>query len=113
MENLKSTVEELTENITDAAHTYYKLTLLNITEKAVNVASISIMSIGLFFLLLLALVFGGIGLAVLLNKVLETETGGYFIVSGVFFLLAFLLIILRRQIVFPFFRNFIIKKAYD
>jgi hypothetical protein len=109
----KSTIEELTENITAIGETYYKLAQVTVTEKATVVGSISIVMVVYLFLFLMIIFFGGIGLAAYLNTTLHSLYAGYFIVCGFFVLLALIVFALRKKIIFPFLKNAIVKQVYE
>ena len=113
MENIKTTVEGLSENAVEMLETYYKLAIVNVTEKSVNAGSVSIVSLAVLFMVILVLLFGGIGFSIFLNNVLQSNISGYFIVAGLYILLILLLLALRNKVVLPFLRNFIIKKVYE
>lgn len=113
MEELKEKTADLTDHVQDMAETFYKLTILNVTQKATNVASgaltmIVVSVIGLFILLFL-----GVALSLWLGDLTSSRPLG-FVLGGAFFLLVlFILLALRTKIVFPMIRNLIIRKAYD
>jgi hypothetical protein len=55
----------------------------------------------------------GIGLSLYLGKLLQDAAAGYFIVAGFYLFLVIVFYLLRKQIVFPFIRDFIVRKIYD
>jgi len=113
MEEEKTTIEELTENIADIGETYYKLAQITVVEKATVIGSVSIVIICYILLALMIIFFGGIGLSMYLNTLLQSTYWGFFIVCGFFVLIALLLFITRNRIVFPLLKNFIVKQVYE
>jgi hypothetical protein len=112
-EDLKDKAGDLAEHIGDLVDTFYKLTVLNVTQKATNAVSSALMIIVLCTLGMFALFFGGFALAWWLGDVFDNRIAGFGAVAGFFALLTILVIALRKNIVFPYFRNLIIRKVYD
>lgn len=113
MEELKSKVEKLTDNVEGLLKTYYRLTLVKATQKASKIGSTFlnawIVAILGFFMLL----FGTLGIAWWLGDLMNSRTGGFLVMAGFFLLLVITLIILRKKVLFPYIRDLIIKKIYD
>jgi hypothetical protein len=112
-EGLKDSAEDLTDHIGDMADTFYKLALLNLTQKATNAAAtgitvVALLTFGVFFF-----IFGGIALGFWLGDLIDDRAGGFAIVAGFFLLVTLCLVAMRKKIVFPYFRNRIIRKVYD
>jgi uncharacterized membrane protein YkgB len=113
MEELKSKAESLTHSISNYLDTFYKLALVNLTQKATNVTAGILAGITTFFLFILTLFFIGMGLAWWIGGLLNSRAAGFFIVSGFFILVMAVVIILRKKIVFPFLKKAILKKIYE
>jgi hypothetical protein len=110
---IKEKTSDLADHIEELATTYYRLGLLKVTQKATVITShllaVIIGCVFGFFVLL----FGGFALSWWLGNLLENRVAG-FLLGGAFFLVFMLaIILLRKQIVFPFFRNLIIKQIYE
>jgi len=110
---LKEKTFTLTDHITDLFESYYKLGVLNITDKATGIASFTITFAAVSLLSLFTLFFIGFGLAWWLGEKLQNTVAGFFIVAGVFLLIIGLIVALRKQFLFPFIRNMIIRKVYE
>jgi hypothetical protein len=113
MEEIKSKAESLTHSISNYLDTFYKLALVNLTQKATNVTAGILAGITTFFLFVLTLFFAGMGLAWWLGGIVNSRAAGFFIVAGLFVLIIVLVIILRKKIVFPFLKKAILKKIYE
>jgi hypothetical protein len=113
MEQLKAKAEHLTEHVKEYVETYFKLGVIKITDKATGFAAVSIMGILVCFLSLCILFFLGIGVALWLGEVMNNLKAGYFIVAGFYILVTVILIASRESLLFPFVRNFIIRKVYE
>lgn len=113
MEELKEKAGDLGNHIEDFAQTYYKLTVLRITQKVSNIASDIFISIAAGFILFFVFLFASLALAWWLGDILESRPGGFLIVAAFDILILFVLIAMRRKIIFPFIRNKVIKKVYD
>lgn len=113
MEDLKEKTADLVDHVEDIADTFYKLTVLNVTQKATNFAAGAIAMIVICTLGVFALLFGGIALSLWIGNLIESRVGGFLIIAGLFLLGTIIIVLMRKQIVFPYFRDLIIRKAYD
>jgi predicted lipid-binding transport protein (Tim44 family) len=113
VEELKESAQDLTEHLGQMADTFYKLAVLNLTQKATNAAAAGISVIVLCTFGVFFLIFGGIALGWWLGDLIDNRAGGFAIIAGFFLLLTICIIALRKKIVFPYFRNRIIRKVYD
>lgn len=110
--NLRDRAEDLTEDIGEYLETYYQLKVLQITDKAANVASISMASLMVIVMMTFMFLFLGIALGLWIGAMLNNLIAGFAIVAGVYALIALLVISLRKNVIQPFIRNSIIKKTY-
>ena len=113
MEDIKSKAESLTHHFSDLIDTYYKLALVTVTQKATNITSSIMAAVTTLILLMLTLVFLGIGLALVLGNALDSRAAGFFIVAGLFIIIMVLLVVLRKKLVFPILKKAILKKLYE
>lgn len=113
MENIKSKAEDLTESVTDYIQTYYKLSVLNAADKATGVASSALAGFVVLFFGMFVLLFSSIALGMWLGSALENNALGYLIVAGTYLLILVIIVLLRKRIIFPMFRNLIIGKLYE
>lgn len=112
-EEVKDTLGDLGSHAADYASTFYRLQLLNLTKKATdvtaNVAGGLVSAVlGVFFLF-----FGGMALGFWLGDVLDSNALGFLIVAAFFAMVAFIFMSIRKKIVFPMWRNKIIRKLYE
>jgi hypothetical protein len=113
MENIKDKAEELTDDIGDYIETYYKLKVLQLTDKAANAASVSLTSVMVFVLAFFFLLFLGIGLGWWIGERLQNMVAGFCIIAGVYALLIVIVLIIRKNLILPYIRNILIRKAYE
>lgn len=113
METIKDKAEELTDDIGDYIETYYKLKVLQLTDKAANVASVSLASIIVSVLAFFLLLFLGLGLGWWIGERLQNMVAGFCIVAGVYAVLILIVLVLRKNLILPYIRNVIIRKAYE
>ncbi|MGZ5245545.1 MAG: phage holin family protein [Flavitalea sp.] len=113
MEELKTKAEDLTKNLKEYAETYYKLTILKVTDKATNVVSGLLAGFSVLFFGVFVLLFSALALASWLGQIVNSEAAGYLIVAGIFLLIIIILVMMRKRIVFPMIRNKIIRKLYE
>jgi hypothetical protein len=112
MEDLKNKAETLTDHVGDYVELYYKLIVLNATEKATGIASVSITSIVVGILSLFVLFFASLGVGWWLGEELQSMIGGFGIIAGFYLLMITIMLAFRNQIV-PSIQNSIIKKIYE
>ena len=113
MKELKNKAEHLTDHVTEYVETYFTLNVLKATDKAAGIASQSITGVllgvfGFFFLLLIS-----IGVGYWIGQKLHNMLAGFAIIAGFYGVLAVLIVVLRKNVLMPFFKNIIIKSAYE
>jgi len=108
-----SKVADIGSHVEEFADTWYKLTVVNATEKATSVASAAISMIMLCTVGVFVFVLGGLALAWWLGDLIGSRAGGFLLAAGFFGLIMVVIILLRKRILFPFFRDLIIRKLYD
>ena len=113
MDNLNAKAANLANHVQDIAQTYYDLARINVAQAGSKAISRAIIFFLLAGLILCTLLLAGIGLSLLLGKLLKNAAAGYFIVASFYLVLGAFLYLLRKKIVFPFIRNFIVRKIYD
>ncbi|HEV7783141.1 MAG TPA: phage holin family protein [Chitinophagaceae bacterium] len=113
MEDIKDKTEELISHTGEYLDTFFKVSLLKVTKKTTDIASAAIGLMVTCVLGLLVLFFAGFGAAWWLGDIMDSRIGGFMVVAGFFIVIAFILISLRRKIVFPFIRNSLIRKIYE
>lgn len=104
--------DNLADNVMDFLETYYKLTLINITDKASGVASSVVTFMSVFIIGIFVVLFIGLGLGTWLGQLLNSTIAGYFLVAGLFLLSMLIIWVFRKKLMVGF-RNFIIRKVYE
>jgi hypothetical protein len=112
-EGVKEKTRQLTDHIGDLAESYYKLGVLNVTDKAAVITSLTLTVLAVTGLAMFVLLFLGAGLGWWLGTKLQNMPAGFSLVAGIFILLIGLLLLLRRQVLLPLIRNAIIRKVYE
>jgi hypothetical protein len=107
-----TTSDNLADNVMDFVETYYKLTLVNITDKVSGVASSVVTFIAVFIIGIFVLLFIGLALGTWLGQLLNNTIAGYFLVAGLFLLIMLMIWAFRKKLMSGF-RNFIIRKVYE
>ena len=112
-EDIKDSLGDLAAHAGDLANTFYRLQILNLTKKATDVTAnlaggLVAAVLGVFFIL-----FAGIALGFWLGDLLDSNALGFLIVAGFFALLAVIFLSIRKKIIFPMWRNKIIRKLYE
>jgi len=113
MDDLKEKTADLADHVEDIADTFYKLTVVKITQKATNVVSNLLLVLSIVILGFLIILFAGVALAFWLGDLVGSRAGGFLITAGFFVIVLLIIASIRKKIVFPYIRNLIIRKIYD
>ena len=113
MENLKDKTSDLINHAEEVADTWYKLALVNVTEKAANITSAGITMVIVCIAGVFVLLFVGFALSWWLGDVLESRVVGFLLGAAFFLMVMIVVLLLRKKIIFPFIRNLIIRNIYD
>ncbi|MBU7578164.1 MAG: phage holin family protein [Flavihumibacter sp.] len=113
MDALKSKAADLLEQGSELLDTYYRLTVVNATEKVAKASSVSVVAMAAAIFGLIVIFFGGIGLAWWIGESMDNMKAGFFIVGGIFLLLLAALLLFRKSLLVPLIRNQIIQAIYD
>ena len=113
MDDLHTKTGNLATHVQDIAQTYYDLARINIAQAGAKTLARAIIFFLVSGLVLCVLLLAGIGLSLYLGKLLYNTATGYFIVAGFYLFIVLLLYLLRKKVVFPFFRDFIVRRIYD
>lgn len=113
MQELKTKVNDLSEDVEAYIEAYYELKVLKLSEKISLIASQSLAATALILLLIFVLAFSGIAMGWWIGTSLNNMAAGFAIVAGIYALLFILLIVMKNNIVVPKVRNMIIKKMYE
>jgi hypothetical protein len=108
----KETNDNIADQALDFVETYYKLTLMNLTDKASGVASSVVAFIAVFIVGIFVMLFIGLALGTWLGELLNNAIAGYFLTAGLFLIIMLLILAFRKKIMSGF-RDFIIRKVYE
>jgi uncharacterized membrane protein YqjE len=112
MEELKSKVADLADHTGDIIDTYYRLAVIKFTKKSSKIATAFLTLFVISAFVVCVLLFIGFGLAVWLGTYMNNAVA-YFIVAAFYLLLIVLFWTLRKKLVFPVVRDFLVRKIYD
>ena len=113
MNDLKEKTADLADHVEDLANTFYKLTVVNITQKATNVVSNLLLVLSITIIGFLVILFAGVALALWMGDLVNSRSGGFLITAGFFVIVLLIFASIRKKVVFPYIRNLIIRKIYD
>ena len=113
MEDLKEKTADLVDHAEDFADTFYKLVLVNATQKATNISAgiiaiVAICTLGFFVLL-----FGGLAFSWWLGNLFGSRVAGFLAGGGLFLVVMIIIVLMRKQIVFPYIRDLIVRKIHE
>jgi hypothetical protein len=112
VDDLKEKATGLAENVEDLANTFYRLTLLNLTQKTSNLAAGMIVGIAVAILAFIVLLFAGIAVSWWLGDLLDNRVAGFLLGAGTFLIILLIMVLFKKQIISPL-RDLIIRKIYD
>jgi len=113
MDELKEKTADLADHVEDLANTFYRLTLLNATQRASNIISSAVVTLLICSLGFLVLLFMGVALAWWLGNIINSRAGGFLLAAAFFLIVLFLFSVLGKKTILPFIRDIIIRKMYD
>ncbi len=113
MEELKEKTADLADHVEDLANTFYRLTLVNATQKASNVISSAVVTLLICSLAFIALLFMGVALAWWLGNLVNSRAGGFLLAAAFFVVVILFLSLLGKKTILPMIRDMIIRKMYD
>jgi len=113
MEDLKEKTIDMADHVEDFAQTFYKLSIIKVTEKVTNAVSGAVVVLAFATLGVFGILFLGIALSLWLGDLVQSRALGFVLGAAFFLLLFFIISILRKNLVFPFIRDLIIRKLYD
>ena len=113
MEDLKEKTVDLADHVEDLANTFYRLTVVKVTEKTSTIVSGAVVMIVMCALGLFVLLFAGCALAWWLGDLVHSRIGGFLLAAAFFFIVMVVVVLLRKNTLFPMIRNMIIRKIYD
>jgi hypothetical protein len=111
-ETLKETADDLVQHAGEYLETFYKKSLLQVTQKGVNAGAMIISIVLAGILGFFVLFFAGLGLGWWIGDLVNSRTGGFLIIAG-FYLLLLVIIMASKRSIISSLRNRIIRKIYD
>ena len=112
-QNIKEDAKDILNHASDYAETFYKLSLVRLTKKVSDVASVAVNSIVIFLISLCVLLFISFAGAWWLGDVVENRALGFLLIAVFYLLIVFILVLMRKKIISPLIRNTLIKKIYE
>jgi len=110
---IREKAHHLTDHIGDLLESYYKLGVLNLTDKATGIASVAITLVIVGFMGMFALLLIAIGFGYWLGERLDSMFAGFTLAASVCVTIIVIILVSRKQFLLPFLRNFIIRKIYE
>ena len=113
IQNLKEDAKDVLNHAGDYAQTFYKLSLVRLTKKLSDIASVVVNSVLIFVISLCILLFLSFAGAWWLGDVLNNRASGFLLIAAFYMLLVVILILMRKKVISPFIRNTLIRKIYE
>jgi len=113
MEEIKSKTESLAHEIAQYCDISLKIGVINATQKTSTFAAKGFTALLVLIISVLIILFLSVGAAMWVGEELQNVKAGYFIMGGFYVIIAIVLIALRKNILYPFVRNYITKQVYE
>jgi hypothetical protein len=84
MEELKEKTADLADHVEDLANTFYRLTLVNATQKASNIISGAVVAFLICLVGFMVLLFLGVALGWWLGNLVNSRAGGFLLAAAFF-----------------------------
>ncbi len=111
--DLSDHAKDLVDHLEDLAQTYYRLAIVNATQKASEIASGAVAMILLIVFAFFILLFGGLALGWWLGTLLDNRALGFVLAAAFFLLLAVCVVVLKKKTIVPLIRNMVIRKLHE
>lgn len=113
MEDLKEKTADLLSHTEELAETWQKLMTLKLTQKVADVASAAVMTVILFISAMFVVFLCGLALSWWLGDLIDSRAGGFLLGAAFFLVVAIIVYVSRKSLLFPLFRDRIVRKLYD
>ncbi|MGZ8551397.1 MAG: phage holin family protein, partial [Chitinophagaceae bacterium] len=87
MEDIKEKTIDLADHVEDLADTFYKLTVLNATQKASNIAPSAVVMLVVCSLGFFILLFSGLALAWWLGNIINNRAAGFLLAAALYLII--------------------------
>jgi len=111
-ETLKDSAEDLVQHAGEYLETFYKKSVLQVTQKSVNAGASLISTLVTCIIGFFVLLFTGLGLGWWIGDLVNSRAGGFFIMAAFYILLLVIILASKKQIIASL-RNRIIRNIYD
>ncbi len=98
-DNHQNSKDSIIDKAKDYIETRIELLKLTLIEKGVRILANSITGISLFLILFFTILFASFGLGFYLSEVIGNTFAGFFIVAGIYLLLALLIYVLKDKVI--------------
>lgn len=112
MSALKEKTADIVDHVEDIAETYYRLTIVNATQKATSLASSVVIMLIVAALGMFILVFLAIALAIWLGDLIHSRSGGFLLSAGIFLVVLGIVFLIRKSIIKSI-RDLIVRRIYE
>jgi hypothetical protein len=112
-EEVKDSMSDLANHLTEYARTFYKLQILKMTRKATQITSNIVGLLVSVFIGIFVLLFASVALAFWLGTLVNSTALGFLMVAGLYLAAGLIFMSVRKKMIFPIWRDRIIRKFYE
>ncbi len=112
-ESIKTKLEEFVTHSTELGETAYKLAKVNAVRKTANISANLVFTVVAATLIIFSLLFCNIAAAWWLGDLLHSRVVGFLVLGGFYLLLLAVVLLLKGNLILPYFRNKIVRKIYE
>ncbi len=113
VKDVKETVDKVLDTTADLIDTHKELAIVKFIQHSTTTASSVVIGVMGLIILLLILIFSGIGLAWWIGESMENLKAGFFILTGAYTVILIALLLSAKKFLLPIIRNKIIEKIYE
>lgn len=113
MNEVKESVDNVLDTLENILETHRDIMIVKFLQRFSTSASVAVIGMTCLMIILLTLIFIGIGFSLWIGDTLDNLKAGFLIVGGVYLALLLVIVLIAKGTLLPFIRDLIINKIYD
>ncbi len=113
MNEVKESADNLLDTIEDILETHRDIMVVKFIQRFSTSASVAVIGMIGLMILLLTLIFAGLGFSFWIGEALDDTKAGFLIVGGVYLILLLVTVLVAKGFLLPIIRDLIINKIYE
>ncbi len=113
MSEVKESANSVLDTLESMLETHRDLMIVKFLQRFSNSSAIAVIGIFSLMILVLILIFAGVGFSWWIGEELNNMKAGFFIVCGIYSVVLFLILLFSKKLLLPILRDLIIDKIYE